>query len=363
MNCSLRRSGARLCLVVCVITFAAELPAAAQSGAQISGTVRNQSVGRPPTGDEVVLFLMNGGLTEEARTTTDASGRFSMDVRHAHKPYLVRVVHQGVNYERAGVAGENLSIQVFDAATQVNGVSASIEILRVGTETNRLHVSDMIEITNESNPPVTQVGERTLEVSLPASARIDSVLAAGPGNIARAIAAAPVPDRPRHYAVGFPLQPGRTKFAFNYDVPYKGHAAFQSWHAYSLQQMALMIPQNMEFHAPPAAFQVLATGSRDYKVEATNWLAAGAGPKFEVSGFGALPPLGEKSQAKKRAQPQLFSSPAVAAPPAGHHGSPAMQLVDQRSQQVQGASQTGVLSAMCGALLALCVYFVRRGGR
>jgi len=69
-----------------------------------------------------------------------------------------------------------------------------------------LHVSDMVEIKNESSPPLTEAGERTFEVYLPANAKIDSVLAAGPGEMGVMISAVPVPDEPGHYAVNFPLR-------------------------------------------------------------------------------------------------------------------------------------------------------------
>jgi len=38
----------------------------------------------------------------------------------------------------------------------------------------------MISIVNGSNPPLTQAGDRTYEVYLPAHAKMDSVTAAGP---------------------------------------------------------------------------------------------------------------------------------------------------------------------------------------
>jgi hypothetical protein len=114
------------------------------------------------------------------------------------------------------------------------------------------------EIKNESSPPLTQVGERTFEVHLQAEAKISSVLAAGPGNIGVMIFPALVPGEPGHYTVNFPLRPGETKFAFNYNLLYEGHAAFQTRHAYALQQLAVMIPTTMNFSS-----RFTLTGLRD----------------------------------------------------------------------------------------------------
>jgi len=177
---------AALALLVCLST-------AARGANNITGAVRNQSRGEPAAGDEVILARLDPGMQEEARAKTDSQGAFTLNVQYPDKPHLVRVFHQGVNYDQQASAGQALTIQVFDAATYVVGITGTIEILRTGTVGNLLHVSDMVEIKNESSPPLTQAGERTFEVYLPASAKIDSVLAAGPENMSMMISAALVP--------------------------------------------------------------------------------------------------------------------------------------------------------------------------
>src|SRR5216684_5785080 len=196
--------------------------AAALGANNITGSVRNQSRGEPAAGDDVILTRLDKGMQEEARAKTDSQGAFNLNVQYPDKPYLVRVFHRGVSYDQQASVGQALIIQVFDTATHVQGITGTIEILRTGTVGNLLHVSDMVEIKNESSPPLTQAGERTFEIYLPASAKIDSVLAAGPEKMSMMISAALVPGQPGHYTVNFPLRPGATKFAFNYDLSYRG---------------------------------------------------------------------------------------------------------------------------------------------
>jgi hypothetical protein len=268
------------------------------------------------------------------------------------------VVHQGVSYDQEASAGDALSIQVFDAARRVRGVTGSIEILRTGTNGNLLHVSDLVEIRNESSPPLTQAGERTFEVYLPAKAKISSVLAAGPAKIAVMISAAPVPGEPGHYTVSFPLRPGATKFAFNYDLPYDGHAAFQTKHAYPLQQLAVMIPPTMKFSSGSPAFKILATSNSRYQVRAANQLKAGEGPGFEVSGTGALPPLGDQAKSQARSHSPVPPSPTLSAPVRA--ALPSLASIDSRSKQTQPPSQSLVLDGMTSILLAACALLVWR---
>ncbi|MFY9905463.1 MAG: hypothetical protein WBD45_24445 [Terriglobales bacterium] len=307
------------------VVFIAVCSVAASAADSITGVVRNQTRGQVAAGAEVILFRLiepsvdtqslQPSMQEEARTHTDSQGHFTFDVKYPNQPHLVRVVYRGVNYDQQASVGETISIEVFDAVSRVQGVTGSIEIIRIGAQGNHLHVSDMIEIRNDSNPPLTQAGNSTFETYLPAHAELDSALAAGPGRIASLISATPVPGDPGHYAVNFPLQPGATKFAFNYNLPYAGHAAFRTKNVYPLQQLAVMIPATMKFTSRSAAFQILRTGNDRYQVEAANLVRAGEGPAFEISGIGPLPALQAQSPAKAPVPVPPAPAPKVAVKP------------------------------------------------
>jgi hypothetical protein len=278
----------------------------------VTGVAHNRTLGQFATGDEVILLRLDQGMQEEARTKTDSQGSFALKVRFTDKPHLLRVLHEGVNYDQQVSAGDAVSVDVFEAAAKVQGLAGSIEIMRTGTKGELLHVSDMIEIRNDSSPPLTQAGERTFEVYLPTHAKIDSVLAASSGKMGVMISATPVPGEPGHFTVNFPLRPGATKLAFNYDLPYDGRATFRTRRLYPLQQLAVMIPPTMKFSSQSPAFQVLPTGNSNYQVQAANRVNAGEGPEFEISGMGALPAL----QAQAQPPPKAAASVATPAPSA-----------------------------------------------
>jgi hypothetical protein len=326
----------------------------------ITGTVRNLSRDLPATGDEVILLRVDHAMQAEARAKTGTAGAFTLHVPHRAKSYayVVRVVHESVAYDQRASAGDKLSIQVFDAATRVGGITATIEILRATTNDSLLHVSDMYELRNESNPPVTLTRGRTFEVYLPANAKLDSVLAAGPEKIGAEIFAKLIPGEPGHYAVNFPLRPGETKFAFNYDVPYDGHALFKTRLAYSLRQLAVMLPPSMKFSSRSAAFELLATGRSDFQVHTANSLEAGEGPAFEVSGAGTLPPLGDQARSlAAQASPQI-TGPVIPVP-----GQPAplpLGPYDSRTVQSQPPSQSILMGAATAVLLTACALLIWR---
>jgi hypothetical protein len=325
---------------------------AALGANEIRGSVRNLTRGRPAVGDEVLLIRLDQGMPEEARATTDAHGAFTFNPQHFDRPYLVRVLHHRVDYDQRAVVGDVLSVPVFDVASQVPNVTGSIEILRTGTNGRWLHVSDMYEITNESSPPLTQVGERTFDAYLPRDAKVDSVVAAGPGKGAAMISATPVTGEPGHFTVSFPLRPGATRFAFNYDLPYEGHARFQITRAYPIRQLAIMTPLSMKFSSRPSAFETLATGEKGYQVHLVSGLKAGKGPDFEVSGAGALPPLA--GQAKPPTQ--------LEDAPSGHEApAPSSALAKPGWEQPETSSQSLVLGLLTVVFLVICGFLIARG--
>jgi len=352
------KRGLRVQRQIRALTLVALFSGVAQGAGDISGTVVNQSRGEPAAGDDVILVQLDPSFDEEAHAKTDAHGRFTLPVRYPDKRYLVRVVRQGVSYDQRASAGDALVIAVFDTARKVRDVTGTIEILRAGVEGNLLHVSDMYEIRNTSNPPLTETGGHTFDAYLPANAQVDSVLAAGPGKLGVLIAAAPVSGQPGHCAVDFPLRPGATRFAFNYDLPYDGHATFETRHAYPLEQLAIMIPPTMKFSSRAAAFEILPVDSSRYQVLAANHLKAGEGPEFEIFGAGDLPSVGNQDKSEAWAHPPLPSHATSLA--LGPIVEPSLAWIDSRSKPIEPPSQSLALRGVISVLLALCAVLIWR---
>lgn len=363
--------GTLLRLSLLIPGLSVTLSAVAGTGGIIRGSAQNLSRGQPAAADQVILVRLDrmpdAGMqpNTEAKSETDSQGGFSFAVRYPAKPYLVRIVHQGVTYDRQASGGDNLSIAVFDAAPQVSSITGSIEILRLGTrfEGNQkvLHVSDMYELRNQSKPPMTAIGASTFDVYLAANARMDSVLAAGPSPDARAhekiglmIVASPVAGEPGHYTVNYPLRPGATRFAFNYDVSYQGHAQFYPAHEYGFQQFAVMMPRTMHFSSVSPIFQKLPTGDDDYQLHAAIQVKAGPGPVFEVSGDGPLPPLQAKNQAPLQAAVARSIAPDSAR---------ALLASVPRDRQPEKALPLWPWQALSGGLTVACILLLLRARR
>jgi len=62
----------------------------------ITGTVTNGTNNKPAANDDVILLKLEGGMSEEARTKTDAQGRYKITAEAGGAPHVLRVMHQNV---------------------------------------------------------------------------------------------------------------------------------------------------------------------------------------------------------------------------------------------------------------------------
>lgn len=301
---------ARIALLPCLLVLIS-LPAPASN--TITGTVRNQTSGLPAASDKIVLLRIDHGMIEEAQTTTDGQGSFSLAVQFPNKPHVVRAIYKSVVYDQRVTSDAPLAIGVFDSASKVAGLTGNAEIIRVSSKGSSLHVSDMFDVDNRSNPPITEASDHTVAIHLDPDAKIDTVLAAGPGTIGTIISALPVQGTSGAYRLDFPLRPGVTKFAVNYDLPYSGKAVFHPVLQYPVQQFAVMFPPAMKFTSSAAGFHPLATGDRGFQVQAMNRVRAGALPSFELSGNGTLPAAPDQARSKSITPAAQIEIPATAA--------------------------------------------------
>src|SRR6476659_61298 len=100
----------------------------------IQGTVRNQTSGKAAADDEVILLRLQNGMEEEANTRVDAAGAFSLPLSAAGIPHVVRVVHQGGNYDQTVSGKGPLSIAVFDAVPHISGLQGTLGIAQVESD-------------------------------------------------------------------------------------------------------------------------------------------------------------------------------------------------------------------------------------
>ena len=290
------------------------LSSAAMLAAPIHGVVTNRTTNKPSAGDTVALIRLQQGMQIAGHTTTDASGRYTLDITDADPMHLVRVTHDGANYFQAAPPGrQTVNVDVFSAAEKVAGVSTEADVQRMETDEKSLLITENYFVKNASSPPRTQFGPHAYEIYLPKDAQIVSSAALGPGSMP--VQASPMPLGPAGaYAFVFPLRPGETRFQVSYRVPYSGSMEFQPRVATPVDNFALILPKSMQFAAAPVtAFQPV-----DEDVNVQTYLAKNLTPgtklSFRVSGSGQLPQQTAAAQgaAGAAAQPEGANPEAAA---------------------------------------------------
>ena len=126
----------------------------------ITGTVTNGTTNKPAANEDVILLKLEGGMSEEARTKTDAQGRYKITAENGGAPHVLRVMHQNVSYNEPMPPGtETKDVTVFDAAKNVEGISATVDAMWIKAEpgSGQAQIAEMFIVKNSSKPPRTQM--------------------------------------------------------------------------------------------------------------------------------------------------------------------------------------------------------------
>ncbi|HEY3767829.1 MAG TPA: hypothetical protein VGN44_04080 [Candidatus Angelobacter sp.] len=311
------------------------------AAATVTGKVINQTSQRPSAGDDVVLLRMGEGMQEEARVRTDTQGAFSVPLAHPKAQYVVRILHQGVNYDHTLTGASAVQLEVFDSAKTIKGLKGALGIAQIESAGNTLKVTEMYSISNASSPPVTQTGARNFQMSLPAEATLDSLAAKRSQGLWVNLAAVPVMGKQGSYAVDFPLRPGDTLFKFSYHLPGSSVTTLRLKPAYAVRSFAVMHPPSMVFKALQARAFTSPGVVKGLKVEQVVGGVVHQVPAFEISGTGTT------------AQTQLASSvPPSVASAAGASNPAAQAPANPQSEAEQHKKDAWAISSLTLLLIA-----------
>lgn len=290
--------------------FAALITIGSAFGANVTGQVLNGTTSKPAAGDEVVILSLSQGMQEIARTKTDASGNFKIDIPDDGTPHMVRVNHQGVNYFPKGgplmPGATSATIQVYDAAKNIP-VSTTVNVMRVQADNNSLQATELFAVQNSSSPARTLFNaDKTYEFTLPDGAVIDS--AAARTQDGQPVNSAAIPQKEKNrYAFIFPLRPGETQFQVAYHMPYKGEASFSPKIVNPMQHFVVMFPKSMQFEAKRASAYSPMTDDTHSGIQVASDVKPGDDLTFRLSGTGTIE---ESAQAGQGNPPDQGTMPA-----------------------------------------------------
>jgi len=328
-----------------LLFLALSLVAPRARGDQLTGKVHNQTKGAPSAGDQVVLLRLGEGMQEQTHTLTDAQGEFALPVPASTTAYVVRVWHQGVNYDKVCNGTGRLEIDVFDAVPRIAGLKGNIGIVQMQSDGKVLKIAEMYAINNRSKPPVTQSNPENFPISLPEEAGLDSVEVKGPGGIWTKAPAKESGKGHGQFNVSFPLRPGETLFKFAYHLPYQSSTAFHLKLAYPIEKFAVLHPPSMTFTAtvPKTFTHPGSTGGMEVEQAVAEPVSVNV-PAFVVSGIG------------------LAGAPATSSPPQAPNGG--SFAANPRPHNAQSSSaKVWLLSSGIAAVVLAAIFAVWRAQR
>ncbi len=262
--------------------------------ANVTGTVTDKTTNRPAAGDPVVLVEPMTGMSEVGRTTTNAQGRYSLNLPGSN-PYLIRVTHQGADYFiPAPQGGGSGDVPVYDVAAKVSGVSIAEHVTGVETDNGQLRVVERYEIHNASAPPTTQWSNRSFEVILPADAVLGDASAQRPGAGSLPTSVKLDADGPKgHYSFNFPIQPDEggkgTLFQVQYQLPYSsGKYSFHSLVTLPADTVWIVLPKSMAFTGGSGSGFESSPQDPSVQTYLARNVAPGRSVEFSVSGTGSF---------------------------------------------------------------------------
>jgi hypothetical protein len=287
----------RIAALLALLLAALSMTGTPASAADLMGRVTNGTTKKPAVGDDVLLFLTSRGSEKEsARAKTDNAGHFRLTVADKRGSYLVRVVHQGVAYDKIVEPNADfVAMQVYDVTDKLDGVTALMDVQRIEARSDTLEVKQLVTMHNASKPPRTFLNDRPFSMQLPPEAQVLSGLVQVGGS--EPLKSKPVPsERKDEYYFRSPMRPGDTRFAIVYRLPYNGKAMVVPTIRNAQERFVVMLPKSMTFEPQAGGvFQPMPEVSPD-NVQGTAPVRLGQALAFRISGTGTLVELQGRQQ-------------------------------------------------------------------
>ena len=191
----------------------------------VSGTVVNQTTGKPQANTPVTLYTFGqGGMQPFNTLKTDAQGAFNFpNDPQAPGPKMVRVEIDGVTYNKLmtpGTPTTGITLDVYDASRQPGAAKVSKHMLLFEPAGSQMTVNETFLIENKGKTTWADPAGGTIHFFMPEGAANLDAKGTAPDGLP-----VPIPTdksgKPNVYAAKFEIKPGETRLDLTYTVPYK----------------------------------------------------------------------------------------------------------------------------------------------
>jgi hypothetical protein len=193
--------------------------------AAVTGTVTNQTTGKPQANTTVTLYKFGqGGMEPADSAKTDAEGNFAIAKDpQAPGPKMLRVEIDGVTYNKIlppGTPTTGVTLNVYNAGKQPGAAKVSKHMLLFEPAGSQMTVNETLLVKNDSKLTWSDPQNGTIQFFLPAAVN-GTVDAKGTAPDGMPV---PIPTektaKPNVYTAKFEIKPGETRIDLTYTVPY-----------------------------------------------------------------------------------------------------------------------------------------------
>lgn len=191
--------------------------------AAIEGTVINGTTGKPEPSVKVSLVQPGaGGMQILASSTSDASGKFSIDHDLPPPPALLQADYKGVQYTQVQPPGRpptGIQFQVFESATKPPQGYQMAHLIMIEPSPTSLEVSETFLIRNESNTTFQDPASGVAQFYPPQAAGDKVQVSVTPPTQMTIQRQAVKGAKPGSFKIDYPARPGETRFDMHYTLP------------------------------------------------------------------------------------------------------------------------------------------------
>jgi hypothetical protein len=283
----------QILLSIGVLIVSAAVPGAKLLRAQesIQGRVINGTTHQPVANQAVRLLVPQQGMQQVATTNTDAQGHFSFSGLSNQQGgfSLVEAEFQGAKFHAPiapGASTAAVDLTVYEASSSASAIRVGSLNIMLGAVGSRAKVREEYTVENGSQPPLVYKNPKgTFRFHVAPGASPPTVTVAGLMNMPLPQAAQPAAKG--EYVINYPLKPGPTNIAVEYEADYSpAKFSFEERVPYPIDHAGLFLfPARLSLQS--ASFQAggreSANGLEIQRYKAEN-VPAGAPLVAEVSG-------------------------------------------------------------------------------
>ena len=255
--------------------------------AAVTGSVTNETTGKPQAGATVTLYRLGTATGLEAVTNvkTAADGSFKIDAA-TEGPHLIQTAWAGVTYNHMlppGQPTEGIGLEVWDSSATVPAdAKISTHIILLEPIGAVMRVSESWLWRNEgklsfNNPAGTH--RFYVPESMTGKVKITGTAPQGQP-IERAAMATKAPNV---FAIDFPIKPGQTRIDLTYEMPFKDGSTFVSKVLPGDAPPRLVLPSGVKLEG-----EGLSELGVEPQSQATIYGFEGANINVKVNGVGVL---------------------------------------------------------------------------